>query len=289
MKILIIQENGRHKENREFRECYSLKRSLGIYGVESEIWGLGFDNFNLNFNDLSKNFDVLFILENYDDKSWIPDLSNINKFKVFWSIDSHCNPIGHKSLVDRHKVDLVLNSIESHKKLFKNCYTSYFPNACDTNLVYPIESIEKTTLMGFCGTPFQYRINSMEIIEKKFGLNIKKDFWVLGSDMVKVINGYKIHFNQSENEDINYRVFETLSTKTLLLTSKNENIESFFEDMKDALIYSNEKEMLDKIDFIIKNDDMIPQISKNGYNKIISNHSYDVRAKQLIDILKLYI
>ena len=28
MKILIIQENGRHIENREFRECFNLHRAL---------------------------------------------------------------------------------------------------------------------------------------------------------------------------------------------------------------------------------------------------------------------
>lgn len=92
MKILIIQENNRYEQNQNFRKCYSLQTSLPKIGINTEILRLGFDNFSTNFKDLSNNFDVLFILENYDSESWIPNLSEINKFKVFWSIDSHYNP-----------------------------------------------------------------------------------------------------------------------------------------------------------------------------------------------------
>lgn len=289
MKILIIQENGRHEQNRHFRECFCLKKSLSKIGVESEIWGLGHENHKINLQDIINNFDIIFVLENYDSEYWIQDLSKINKFKVFWSIDSHCNPWGHKSIVNRHKIDLVLNSIESHQNLFENCQTRYFPNAYSSDLVYPIDTIEKNSFIGFCGSPFQYRLNSIELIEKTYNINVKKDFWVLGNDMVKSINSYKIHFNQSENDDINYRVFETLGTKTLLLTSKNENIDNFFEDMTDILLYRNENEMLEKIKYVIDNEDIMNNISENGYKKVLQNHTYDVRAKQLVDILKEYV
>jgi hypothetical protein len=40
MKILLIQENGRHNENRHFRECFCLQRGFEKLGHNVTVWGL---------------------------------------------------------------------------------------------------------------------------------------------------------------------------------------------------------------------------------------------------------
>ena len=66
MKILIIQENGRHLENREFRECFNLQRALLRKNIDTIVWGLGHDNFNTPFQQIIKDIDVIILLENYE-------------------------------------------------------------------------------------------------------------------------------------------------------------------------------------------------------------------------------
>jgi len=44
MKILLIQENGRHQKNCHFRECFSLQRAFKKLGHNADIWGLGHSN-----------------------------------------------------------------------------------------------------------------------------------------------------------------------------------------------------------------------------------------------------
>jgi hypothetical protein len=78
MKILIIQENGRHLENREFRECFNLQRALLRKNIDTIVWGLGHNNFNTPFQQIIKDIDVIILLENYESNGWLPDLSNIN-------------------------------------------------------------------------------------------------------------------------------------------------------------------------------------------------------------------
>jgi hypothetical protein len=74
--------------------------------------------------------DVIVLLENYEIQGWIPDLSNVNKLKLFWSIDSHCALGSHVMTCQKHKIDIVLNAIESDQKPFqKKSKTYYFPNA----------------------------------------------------------------------------------------------------------------------------------------------------------------
>lgn len=119
MKILIIQEKGRHAKNWQFRESLSFKKSFDKIGVNSVVWGLNYPNYNLKFEEVSKDCDVILLIENYDN-GWLPNISNFKGLKLFWSIDSHVIPQQHVQTCNVNKIDIVLNAIESHKRYFTN-------------------------------------------------------------------------------------------------------------------------------------------------------------------------
>ena len=85
MRILIIQENGRHEENRDFRECFSLQRAFVTLGYACDVWGLGHSNYT-SAPDFDC-YDVIINLENYDEAGWVPDLSQATARKFLWAID----------------------------------------------------------------------------------------------------------------------------------------------------------------------------------------------------------
>ena len=286
MKILIIQENGRHLENREFRECFNLQRALLRKNVNTVVWGLGHNNFNTPFQQIIKDIDVIILLENYESNGWLPDLSNINKLKIFWSIDSHMVLMNHITTVVKNKIDIVLNAIESHQNYFKTSKTFYFPNAYPSDLISPIDGVDKNIFLGFCGSLLN-RSEILDKLENKFGL--KKDIWKLGNEMVKTINGYNIHFNKTLSNDINYRIFETMGCNTLILTNSTENINTFFKDMENIVIYNNEIELFEKLNVLSSDNDLIKKISDSGYELVKNNHTYDNRVDVLLKIISDYI
>jgi hypothetical protein len=286
MKILIIQENGRHLENREFRECFNLQRALLRKNIDTIVWGLGHDNFNTPFQQIIKDIDVIILLENYESNGWLPDLSNINKLKIFWSIDSHMVLMNHITTVVKNKIDIVLNAIESHQNYFKTSKTFYFPNAYPSDLISPIDGVDKNIFLGFCGSLLN-RSEILDKLENNFGL--KKDIWKLGNEMVKTINGYKIHFNKTLSNDINYRIFETMGCNTLMLTNSTENINTFFNDMENIVIYNNETELFEKLNVLSSDNDLVKKISNSGYELVKNNHTYDNRADVLLKIINDYI
>ncbi len=286
MKILIIQENGRHLENREFRECFNLQRALLRKNIDTIVWGLGHDNFNTPFQQIIKDIDVIILLENYESNGWLPDLSNINKLKIFWSIDSHMVLMNHITTVVKNKIDIVLNAIESHQNYFKTSKTFYFPNAYPSDLISPIDGVDKNIFLGFCGSLLN-RSEILDKLENNFGL--KKDIWKLGNEMVKTINGYKIHFNKTLSNDINYRIFETMGCNTLMLTNSTENINTFFNDMENIVIYNNETELFEKLNVLSLDNDLVKKISNSGYELVKNNHTYDNRADVLLKIINDYI
>lgn len=272
MKVLIIQENGRHERNRHFRECYSLKRAFDKYGFLSTIWGLGHDNFQseIDFN----YYDIIFNLENYGD-GWLPDLSIFNRpFKILWSIDAHCRGVEpYENIFKNGKYNLLLHST---RDFVSKSYHLWFPNAFDDYLIKPIK-IKKSIRVGFCGNIVN-RGQILDELRNKYGLHL--DIFVIGEDMVRAINSYKCHFNMNISNDINYRSFETIGCGTMLLT----NYSKVYSDLgfihnKNCLMYNSIEELHDMVKNIEKYD--IQSISDNGY-KLSKSHTYDKRIENLL-------
>jgi spore maturation protein CgeB len=56
--------------------------------------------------------------------------------------------------------------------------------------------------------------------------------------------------------------------------------------MENIVIYKNDNELYDKLNFLKNNESEIYKIAENGYNTVINNHTYNHRAKRLIEIIE---
>lgn len=271
MNVLIIQENGRHDCNRQYRECFCLQRAFKYHNIEADIWGLG----HSNFSDTPdwESYNLIINVENYDETGWVPNLKSVKTTKILWSIDAHCKGLQpYLQTFEEGNYSLIL---QSTPEFITNEYSVWFPNAYDDDLIKPM-NILKTTDVGFCGN-INNRGGLLQLIPK-----IKKDTMVLGKEMVKVINSYKVHFNANISIDINYRNFETIGCGTCLLTSYNKHYEKLgFVNNQNCLIYKNSNEMIDQISYILKNEETRKKIEKNAL-ELASNHTY----KKRVNIIK---
>ena len=279
MDILIIQENGRHNANKDFRECFCIKRALEKFNKKVKVWGLGHDNFyeNINFN----KFDIIVNLENYNTTNWIPDLSKTNKpIKFLWCIDAHTKG------TEIYKYEFYKNkyhkTLQSTYDFLRDIPESvWLPNAFDDSIIKPL-NISKTINLGFCGNyATKERKAVLDFLTQS--VNLKKDIFVIGQKMVETINSYKIHFNMNISNDINYRNFETIGCKTVLCTNKNHQYEKLgFIDMQNCILYSNLNEAIEKIEFVLKTNNILDEIASKGY-QLSFNHTYEERAKTILN------
>lgn len=277
MKFLVIQENGRHDKNRHFRECFCMQRSLVELGHECDVWGLGHNNYSLPIDFSS--YDVIINLENYDTSGWVPSLANVDARKFIWSIDAHCNGIGvYQRQFHSSRYEKILQSTLQ----FVDDNSIWFPNAYDDTLINPLD-IPKEHFIGFCGNTGN-RGHLIDLLVDKF--NLKKDIFVIGEDMVRAINSYKVHFNCNMSVDINYRSFETIGCGTALITNFNPAYEQLgFVDMQNCMLYATQDELLEKVEYLLKNEDVLNNITKNGLT-LAKRHIYRERCKQLICYLQ---
>ena len=288
MKIVIIQEAGRHEKNKKFRESLNLHRSLSkIDNVESKVWGLNYPDFHTPFSEIERWCDVIFIIENYTPE-WLPvsEIKNSSKLKIFWSIDSHCVLQQHQQLCKLLEIDILLNSTDNYIQYFNNLVKKsyWFPNCYPDDLISPL-NIEKITDVGFCGNIGNrgHVINSLD----KYG--IKKDIFIIGNDMVNAINSYKIHLNCNIADDINYRTFETTGCGTFLLTNYTPGLEKLFDIGKEIVVYNDLEDLDNKVKYYLDNEDEREKIAKAGYERVKSEHTYLERSKKLIDIIEKYL
>ena len=278
MRILIIQENGRHDKNRNFRECFSMQRALQSFDVDVDVWGLGHSNFKKSID--FESYDCILNLENYDDSGWVPDFSQVNVKKMLWSIDAHVRGIEPYYLeYQRNKYNLIL---QSTKDYVLDARSIWFPNCYDSDLVYP-KPVDKKHFIGFCGNVCN-REFVLDKLTTKYGL--RQDIFVIGDDMVDAVSSYNIHFNMNIANDVNYRNFETLGCGTLLLTNKNSQYDDLgFIDGQNCLIYDSYENLCEKIEMCMNDPELVVSIISNGYD-LADKHTYYNRANILLDILK---
>jgi hypothetical protein len=280
MKILMIQENGRHDKNRHFRECFSMQRSLIKLGEECDVWGLGHDNYDTapGFN----NYDLIINLENYDETNWVPDLSGAKTKKMLWAIDFHCRGAQvYLDEFDRGNYNIILQATRE----YVNDDSVWFPNCYDHELIKNLNT-GKQYDVGFCGN-IANRQAWLDFLEEQNIFSFKKDIFVIGEDMVKAINSYKVHFHKNISLDVAYRNFETMGCGTALLTSYNPQYHELgMEDGHNCFMYGNEHELMNKAMLLLEDEDLRKEIESNGELLATSRHTYDHRAEKIIQIFQ---
>ena len=251
MNVLIIQENGRHDGNRNFRECFCAQRAFIHHGHAATVWGLGHSNYEERPD--YQSYDLIINLENYDETGWVPNLSEVQAKKFLWSIDAHVKGIEcYLKTAQEGNYDLILQATPE----FVGQGSTWFPNCYDDELIKPI-GCEKTHDIGFCGNI----VNRGQLINLlKQELNLKLDEFVIGDKMVEAINSYKIHWNA--------------------------NASLGMVDGKNCLTYNNVEEMLEKARFALGNEAFIASISNNGL-VLAQEHTYKKRIGSLIQDLEI--
>ena len=278
MKVLIIQENGRHEKNLHLRECHSMKRAFEFHEVDCDVWGLGHGDWQAYCPDFD-SYDLIVNLENYDEAGWVPDLSEFRSpMKFFWAIDAHFRGLEvFQREFWRGEYDLLLQA----SKPYVDTNSIWFPNAYDDDYLTPGDSENKLYDVGFCGNILN-RGSLLNSVDAEFGL--KKDIFVIGRDMVDAIRSYKVHVNANIGCDVNYRNFETLGCGTVLAAHKNTDQydELGFVDDVNCILFEDMEEFKEKVRRVLEDDSHRAAISKEA-RKLAKQHTYKERAKAIIE------
>lgn len=106
----------------------------------------------------------------------------------------------------------------------------------------------------------------------------------LFEDAARKFSLSKIAFNISIKDDVNMRVFETLSTGSFLLTNWLPTLGELFEDGKHLVTYKTLDEMVEKARYYLEHEDEREAIAKAGHEEFMKKHTYKHRVKKILKI-----
>ncbi|WP_310415805.1 glycosyltransferase [Chamaesiphon sp. OTE_8_metabat_110] len=164
---------------------------------------------------------------------------------------------------------------------------SLFLSAIDPSFHRYIENTPKDIDILFVGNLLPRRQEIIDELNKSFVVTI---YTVFGQDMVKLINRAKIILNIHGTDllDTETRVYETLACKGFLLTESLSR-ESPFQNGIHLVEAKNISDLKEKIAYYLDNDFDRESIAESGYQEVIHQHTFQQRAKQLIQTIEPYL
>ena len=106
-------------------------------------------------------------------------------------------------------------------------------------------------------------------------------------ELAKIFSSSKVNIDMKNpnNKDLNYRFLEILASGGFLLAPYNKNIEKYFDNGKEFDTYSSDCELVDKVDFYLRNLNIAQLIAYNGKKNAVSNHSFYDRLKSMLKVI----
>lgn len=114
-----------------------------------------------------------------------------------------------------------------------------------------------------------------------------------GLDMYKIFAESKIvinrHIGVSGDYANNMRLYEATGTGAMLITDHKRNLNDLFKVGKEVVEYKNSEDLIDKINYYLRNDNEREKIARAGQKRTLKDHNYRLRMKELDVILKKYV
>jgi len=119
-----------------------------------------------------------------------------------------------------------------------------------------------------------------------FGQGWKNGSRVLQADLIKIYNQSKISLNISlaskgDKIQIKGRDFEAPGCGSLLLTKDTEAIKEYFVPGEEIITYKDANDATEKIKYYLKNEDERKKIAKNGYERVMREHTIEKRFLEI--------
>ena len=112
---------------------------------------------------------------------------------------------------------------------------------------------------------------------------------VWGLDMYKILSQSAMTLNRhgeiARNFASNMRLYEATGMGTCLITDWKENLHTLFEPEEEVVTYRTADELIEKVNYLLENDDERMKIAEAGQKRTLKEHTFHNRMTELLKIL----
>ena len=199
----------------------------------------------------------------FKDSTYLPLAVNSKKYRTEFS--------GYKysiSFVGRPLTDIRQKILCELVKVFKNKLNIF---SYEKHFLQSVEEIKEKGLLDE---------DDLKVYSKCWHGFIKNE-----EDLAAIYNSSKINLNINlqGKSSINYRVFEVLASGGFLFTDEREDLGEYFKISKHLETYKNVNDLIDKINFYLKNLNIAQKIAQLGKFEVTENHAFSARAGSILE------
>lgn len=202
---------------------------------------------------------------------------------AFWAIDTHMD--FNRYLRVAKQYDLIFTAQRDGAEALNRVgiQATWLPLACDP-FFHRKHVINKMHDLCFIGNMIDGpRADLVHFLMQQFpSMLVDRRYF---EEMAKAYSASKVVFNRSIKNDINMRVFEAIACGSLLMTNelKANGLDELFKDGTHLATYQSPEELLDKIDFYLKNDQARETIAAIGMAHAHQAHTYSHRVIRILE------
>jgi len=210
---------------------------------------------------------------------------------------------------------LIISSFPHYVKRFRNkgIRSEYLKIGFEKSILDKLKETNEKYDAVFVGGISRHHNKIIEAFEYLVKNNIPIDFWGYGFkkllpnspirnkhhgkawalNMYNILYNAKIsinrHIDVAENYANNMRLYESTGVGTMLITDLKDNLNELFEIGREIETYSSKEELAEKIKYYLTHEDERKKIAQAGQQRTLKDHTYEIRMKELIEILNKYL
>ncbi len=192
----------------------------------------------------------------------------------------------------------------------KNAF--YLPYGYDSGIVSNLKLSKKDYKkygcdVSFIGSYYPKREELLSKIKNKYNLKIWGRGWkgtncedvyqggaLYGAETLKAMKASTILLNihkgfgegvESSGEGLNLRVMEGAACGAFQISNRQADIPNMFKPEEEIVLFENWNEVVEKIDFYLRNEEKRKQIAKAGNERFLAEHTLDKRMKKMMKIV----
>jgi len=173
------------------------------------------------------------------------------------------------------RVNFYISGVEGVTDIAKRyCDNTHFVNQCfDDEFNFKMDDVDYDTDISFIGSADTSKIHEnrkkyVDFLKSQYS-SFKHFNNVYGLEHNEVVNKTKINLNFSPTDatGASVRIYKIMASGGFLMSTPWKDMEKTFEIDKDIVIFNDESELKEKIDFYLNNDELREEIRNNFYKK----------------------
>ena len=217
-------------------------------------------------------------------------LNKVNLPETFWVQESGDDPQNfERNFPKAERFDITLSpDAESTKEYInRDIDAHWFTHFADTTVQFPIDDMNAeyvaVTSRGIGGSQF------LDTLTQHGGGTVANQNGFEAPQHTEFLNKGLMVVQHSRWGEVTRRIFEGMACGKMVLCDRlaeSKRLDELFEDGEDIVYYDDIVDCINKMNKYVEDDVERKRIAKNGYNKVLDNHTQKQRVEFIIEKYK---